>query len=145
MSEAMSGGCFCGGVKYIITEKPEGGIFNCHCSKCRKTSGAPFLTFTTVKREAFELIESSTIKEFPSSDEITRIFCGRCGCSVLDKSKTLYPDKYGVNIATLDDEQGHGLTPEGNIFAKYKAPWVVLNEKLPKSDEGELWLAHEDK
>ena len=44
----MRGGCFCGRVRYEVTGKP----FNetsCHCSMCRRSAGAPFVTWFSVR------------------------------------------------------------------------------------------------
>ena len=45
----LTGGCFCGRVRY----EARGPAFNrtsCHCSICRRTSGAPFVAWFSVAR-----------------------------------------------------------------------------------------------
>ena len=51
----MTGGCFCGFVRY----RADGAPFdetNCHCTICRRTSGAPFVAWFSVARADFAFI-----------------------------------------------------------------------------------------
>ncbi|KPW91720.1 hypothetical protein ALO50_01812 [Pseudomonas syringae pv. cerasicola] len=43
MSEIHSGGCHCGGLRYQF-DAPLRDIAHCHCSICRRTSGATVVT-----------------------------------------------------------------------------------------------------
>ena len=48
-----TGGCLCGDIRYRITKDPE-WAGHCHCSICRKQSGAPYTTGVQFAIEAFE-------------------------------------------------------------------------------------------
>ena len=52
MAEAITGGCLCGELRYEITG-PVSIVANCHCTMCRRASGAPFVTWAVVSRNAF--------------------------------------------------------------------------------------------
>ena len=43
----MEGGCLCGAIRYRISGAPH-RTTNCHCLHCRRSSGAPFLTWIEV-------------------------------------------------------------------------------------------------
>ncbi len=40
----LRGGCFCGNIRYEAVGTPFNET-NCHCSICRRTTGAPFVTW----------------------------------------------------------------------------------------------------
>ena len=46
------GGCLCGAVRYEATGEPY-NITHCHCADCRKSSGAPFVTWVSFRRHNF--------------------------------------------------------------------------------------------
>jgi hypothetical protein len=73
----LEGGCFCGFVRYRVSAEPTCET-NCHCSICRRTTGAAFVTWFTVPPAAFAFTTGSPAR-FRSSDHATRSFCPRCG------------------------------------------------------------------
>jgi hypothetical protein len=48
-----TGGCLCGDVRYRATGEAE-WVGNCHCTICRKVSGAAFGTMAVFSNDAFE-------------------------------------------------------------------------------------------
>jgi hypothetical protein len=43
----LDGGCLCGRIRYRLTAAPFDAGY-CHCTLCRRASGAPTLAFATV-------------------------------------------------------------------------------------------------
>ena len=73
----LKGGCYCGAIRYEARGTP----FNesiCHCSICRRTAGAPFVAWFSVKRSDFRLVQGSPVA-FQSTSKAVRKFCGACG------------------------------------------------------------------
>jgi hypothetical protein len=122
----LAGGCFCRFVRYRIDASPFHAA-NCHCSICRRTSGAPFVTWFTVPRKTFELV-SGEPTSFSSSDEGSRTFCPRCG-TPLTFSTRRWPDEIDVTCGSLDDPWQ--VPPKADIYVGDKVRWVVLDERLP--------------
>jgi hypothetical protein len=122
----LTGGCFCRFVRYRIDASPFHEA-NCHCSICRRTSGAAFVTWFTVPREAFELT-SGAPSSFSSSEEGTRAFCPRCGTPLTFSTRRL-PREIDVTAASLDEPSE--VPPKANIYVGTKLRWVVLDEDLP--------------
>ena len=52
----ISGGCLCGGVRFLIAEA-SGPFELCHCRRCRKATGSAFAAGIYVARENFELLQ----------------------------------------------------------------------------------------
>ena len=48
----IEGGCLCGAIRYRI-EDGEHPAANCHCTLCRRASGAPFVSWLVVPEAAF--------------------------------------------------------------------------------------------
>jgi hypothetical protein len=122
----LTGGCFCGFVRYESDGEPFDEA-NCHCSVCRRTSGAAFVTWCSVPRRAFRW-SSGQASSFASSDNGTRTCCPRCGTSLTFSSRHL-PDEIDIAVASLDEPSG--VAPKADIHVGTKLPWVVLDSTLP--------------
>jgi hypothetical protein len=78
----ITGGCLCGGVGYEISGKL-GAAVNCHCSICRRHSGAALLIGVIVPRANFKWTKGQKLlRTYQSSQWGVRIFCGRCGSNL---------------------------------------------------------------
>ena len=55
MADTVRGACLCGAVQFEVT-LPTLGCCHCHCSICRRFSGAGYATFFQVGRERFRLL-----------------------------------------------------------------------------------------
>jgi hypothetical protein len=122
----LEGGCFCGFVRYEAGGTPSQET-NCHCSICRRTSGAPFVAWFTVSIYDFRFVtgEPAGVR---SSDHGTRSFCPRCGTALTFQSSR-FPEQVDVTIASLDEPER--VTPKDNTYTSAKLPWVTLDENLP--------------
>ena len=78
----MKGECLCGNVKFEISEKVR-NFYQCHCSLCRKATGASANTATFVQGEAFRWISGeSDIKSYKKPSGYRSDFCSVCGSLV---------------------------------------------------------------
>ena len=117
----MTGGCFCGFVRY----RADGAPFdetNCHCTICRRTSGAPFVAWFSVARADFAFIAGEPAR-FRSSDHGERTFCPRCG-TPLTFTSTRSPEAIDVTIGSLD--QPDRVVPRDHTQAATRLSWVDL-------------------
>lgn len=134
MRAKLTGGCLCGGVRYELTRPPVWS-HNCHCSRCRKSSGAAFASNLFFSQEAFsysrgeELLVSFKV---PEAERFTHVFCSRCGSSLpfVNEARRLV----GVPMGTLDDDPG--FSPRAHIFVDSRAPWYAITDTLPQYAEG---------
>jgi len=99
MSEAFSGGCQCGAVRYRFTAKPTGAHI-CHCRMCQKAFGAFYAPLVGGPAETFEITRGQ-IATFMSSDQAERGFCARCGTPLT--FRYVDGDWMSVSIGSLDD------------------------------------------
>ena len=78
----MKGECLCGNVKFEISEEIR-NFYQCHCSLCRKVTGASANTATFVQGNAFRWISGeSDIKSYKKPSGYRSDFCSVCGSLV---------------------------------------------------------------
>ena len=123
----LTGGCLCGGVRYELSEPPH-GVTDCHCLDCRRSSGAPYVTWGIVHREKFNLL-SGTLRRVPYAGRV-RGFAACCGTHILFEDTPDWPT-VDIAIATLDDPRP--FPPTKAIWTEDKLPWVALDPSIPSS------------
>ena len=119
VNNITEGGCFCGSVRYSF-ESYNYPSANCHCSMCRRTSGAAFLSWMAVPLTAFEYKKGSP-KKLISSNQGSRNFCQDCGTPLtclLDE----YPKYIYVTICSLDNPQD--FEPSGDLYVEDMLNWI---------------------
>ncbi len=127
----LKGSCLCGGIRYEI-DNEIGPITNCHCSQCRKASGASFATNASVPAASFRFITGAELlREWESSPGKRRCFCGRCGSPILKRSDDT-PETLRLRLGTLDSDPRR--KPSKHIYVGSKAPWVEITDDLPASN-----------
>lgn len=126
--QAIAGGCFCGKVGYAVSGVPFGEA-NCHCSICRRVSGAPFVAWFTVRSNEFRWTkeEPATLR---SSGHAVRTFCSNCGTPLTFVSIEC-PGEIDVTTCSLEDPTL--IPPKEHIHVDSKLPWVHLSGGLPES------------
>lgn len=121
-----TGGCLCGAVRYRLTAEPK-YVTHCHCADCRRSTGAPFVTWASVSQAhlVWEQGEPRTIQWA----ERLRTFCPHCGTALtfayLAKERWL-----DVTVASLDAPEL--LHPQYHVWVEDKLPWVQLGDRLPQ-------------
>ena len=129
---SAQGSCLCGGVRYEVDEGGFGRVVNCHCSMCRKATGAAFRTRASVKPAAFRwLAGEALVSRYQSSPGETRTFCRVCGATLA----TFLADKeIGLPLGTLDDDPL--VRPSAHVFVDSKAAWFEITDGLPRFSQG---------
>lgn len=122
---SLQGGCYCGAVRYVANGKPFNSTL-CHCTDCRRVSGAPALAWFSVKFA--DLHWTGTPKRFSSSAGIERGFCPSCG-TTLSFHDGRWPEEIDIATATLDDPEQ--LPPGDHTFARSRLGWMKLCDDLP--------------
>lgn len=122
------GGCLCGQVRYELTERPY-RIADCHCVDCRRSSGAPYVTWGIVHREHYKLLQGE-VRRVAHADRLRR-FAACCGTPLLFEDFENCPE-VDVPLATLDDPSG--FRPERAIWTEDKLPWITLDPHLRATD-----------
>lgn len=126
---AITGGCLCGAVRYEI-EDPMSFMGNCHCSMCRRWSGAAYSTWGILGEAAFRWSAGEDlVQAYASSPGRERCFCSKCGSPLVSKHAGVIGE---VVAGSLDGDPG--LRPREHIFVGSKAPWHEICDDLPRHD-----------
>ncbi len=128
----VKGSCLCGGITYQV-DGAFGRVVNCHCSMCRKATGAAFRTRAAVPPAAFRWLSGEDlVSAYKSSPGETRTFCRVCGATL----PTFFSDRpeVGLPLGTLDDDPG--VRPSAHVWVDSKAPWWEITDSLPQYSEG---------
>lgn len=96
----LNGQCHCGAVTYTMTDATHHHAL-CHCSDCRRHSGAPAVAWGLVDNDAITI--NGDYQTYASSEHGRRHFCGACGTSLFYTNEVAFPGQIDVQTATLDD------------------------------------------
>src|SRR5262245_52564264 len=118
--------CLCGAVTWD-TEGPLQIMSHCHCSRCRKAHGTPFVTFATAPADGFQLRGKERVGRWESSPGFFRYFCTSCG-SVLPGD----PWEGLVFLPAGNMLEDPGVRPGAHIFVGSKSPWYEIKDALPR-------------
>ena len=132
-ARTLEGRCFCGAVHYAVADEFRYAV-NCHCSDCRRTTGAAFKPFAG--------IESGKLRVTAGEDAIMRFgdefghnaHCKMCGSllySLVRAGAFVH-----VAMGTLVDDPS--IRPTHHIFVASKAPWYTITDNLPQFAEHAL-------
>ncbi len=121
------GGCHCGAVRYEVAGEPQ-HVALCHCSDCRKSSGAPMVAWAAFAEEQFKLVEGEPVT-FNSSGAAMRSFCPKCGSGLYYRNAEFLPGIVDIQSATLDDPEA--LPPGAHIQTAERIGWMETAHSLP--------------
>jgi hypothetical protein len=132
-TSGVRGSCLCGGVRYEVDPEALGRVVHCHCSMCRKATGAAFRTRVAVRARGFRwLAGEALVSRYASSPPEERTFCRVCGSTL--PTFFLDRDEIGLPLGTLDDDPG--VRPSAHVWVDSKAPWWTIEDALPQYSEG---------
>ena len=130
MNQPFTGGCLCGAIRYRI-DAPLNSVSACHCTHCRRISGAgsshnalvptSAVTFTAGKTKVYK-------DTADSGNALFRNFCGDCGSSLFSQREKT-PETTVLKVGTLDDASGLSLAM--NIWTDSALPWMHIDPAVP--------------
>lgn len=130
-----NGSCACGAVAYEAKIDPK--VTKCHCSICRKTSGASYMDFVVAPLGEFTYTKGEqTLSRFESSPGNFRVFCPSCGSHMPSAHESM--GIAFIPAGTLDSEEP--LIETTHMFVGSKVKWhpllpgLVEFETYPKQD-----------
>lgn len=123
----ITGGCLCGSVRYQSSGVSTHPTL-CHCSTCRRASGAHLLGWVTFSKQEFRFTAIPPT-EFHSSTKVTRTFCSRCGTPLTYWHENS-PNEIDVTIGSLDAPDK--VAPADHIWMSDALAWDKPTDGLPQ-------------
>jgi hypothetical protein len=108
----IHGSCLCGKVRFALDDDAPQFINHCHCSMCRKVTGAAWGSFLHADGLGFRWLAGESANMPVLEDEGRHVI---------------------VPAGGLDDDPG--VRPVVHIHCGSKAPWSEIGDALPRSDE----------
>ena len=126
----LTGQCLCAAVRYEVADDFVYAM-NCHCSNCRRTTGAAFKPFAGIARDELRVIEGADKLLVFGDEKANDIHCRLCGSLLY----SVVRDGTFVHVAMgslLDDP---AIRPTRHIFVGSRAPWFTITDDLPQYEE----------
>ena len=114
----ITGGCFCGAVRYEISQGAYTAA-NCHCTMCRRIHAAPFVSWLVVPLPDFSYTRGQPDR-LQSSESSERYFCNACGTHIACVNEA-HPEIVDVTIGSLEDPAPFEPTLE--VYEDTRLPW----------------------
>lgn len=128
---ALAGRCLCSAVHYVVADDFRYAM-NCHCSNCRRATGAAFKPFAGIERDKLSIVKGEdNLLRFGDEDAAHDIHCQTCGSllySVVREGAFVH-----VTLGTLADAPS--IRPSKHIFVGSKAAWFTITDDLPQFEE----------
>lgn len=132
----LTGGCFCGAVRYRIDAFPF-LLYACHCTQCQRQSGSAFALNMPVATGSFQITTGSPKvwrRPTTSGDDIANsFFCDTCGNRIY-AGRDSRPESLNVRAGTLDDTSW--LVPAAHFFMQNAQLWERADDDAPCYDIG---------
>ncbi|MCG8377934.1 MAG: GFA family protein [Proteobacteria bacterium] len=125
----VKGSCLCQKVKYEYNDTID-EVAICHCFQCKRAQGTVFATNSPVNASQFSITQGADLmKEYFSSPNKKRVFCGNCGSPIYSQHTEL-PEIIRLRLGTVTE--GHIPEPNYEIFCESESKWLSENTNRPK-------------
>lgn len=123
----LKGKCLCGAVRFTVDDAFRYALI-CHCSQCRRATGAACKPFAGIERSRLKVVAGlrRLLRYGNSRDHDVR--CATCGSFLYS---VVRGGKYAhVNLGSLLDTPS--IRPTAHIYVGSKAPWHEIADDLPQ-------------
>jgi hypothetical protein len=125
--KTLSGGCHCGAVRFELADEAAFATV-CHCTDCRRHSGAPIVAWAMAPASAVAV--TGKVEVYRSSETGERSFCSACGTGLFFANTSLRRmGMMQVRIAALDDPDS--VRPQAQVQTAERIIWMASAHELP--------------
>jgi hypothetical protein len=123
----LTGECYCRAVRFEVWDAFSYAM-NCHCSNCRRTTGAAFKPFAGIPQDRLRIVHGENQRMIVGDDTTHDAHCACCGSLLY--SRVREGQWVHVAMGTLLDTPS--IRPSAHIFVGSKAPWHEITDNLPQ-------------
>jgi hypothetical protein len=120
-----TGGCRCGGVRFEATAEPT-SVGYCHCTDCRRATGAPVSAFVGFPIDS-AVLSGDTARVYENG-AVTRSFCGACGSPIAYIDQRIGDHIYFM-LGVMDTPADY--KPTRHAYVREQLPFVHMPDGLP--------------
>ncbi|WP_299283702.1 GFA family protein [uncultured Tateyamaria sp.] len=122
----MSARCYCGASQLAFSKSPA-TVAYCHCTDCRRWTGAPVAAFAAFERTA---VTGDLDAPYVTDSGVERWSCATCR-SPLAACFPYLPDQIYVPVGLFD--QIETLVPKLHSHADNTLTWLHIDDDLPRA------------
>ena len=121
------GGCYCGNLRYAVSDEPLNTAI-CHCKSCQRQTGSAFSVVMALPRGSVSMDGSVATYDITGDDGAVsrRYFCQKCGSPIAIDPATM-PAVTFLNVGTLDDTSK--VKPEVQLWCESAQSWVRVSDE----------------
>jgi len=129
----LTGGCLCGGVRFVVSEAPVSAGY-CHCTRCQRRTGSAAAVSARLAPGSLRIESGEEIvRSYVPDDGFAKDYCSACGSALWSRNPD-DPDWISVRLGAFDDDPG--LRPSYRQFVAYAACWEPIpGDGLPRFSE----------
>ncbi|MDX7953321.1 GFA family protein [Lichenihabitans sp. Uapishka_5] len=123
----LAGRCLCGRLSYQVEDAFDFAV-NCHCSACRRTTGAAFKPIAGIPRHKLALRQGEAdVFQYREATSFN-VNCRTCGSFLY----AVVRDGTYLHVAMGSLVDTPSIRPSAHIFVGSKAPWFTITDDLPQ-------------
>jgi len=127
----VNGSCLCGAVGFSA-RLPSKWCAHCHCSMCRKSHGAGYVTWVGFEADQVSITRGADrLSWFDSSPGAQRGFCMTCGSSLFFRSER-WAGELHIALGCMDNDIDR--RPQANVFFNTHVAWMPVDTTLKQVD-----------
>lgn len=128
----MQGSCWCGGVRFEVSE-PFIALTFCHCTSCKRISGGVGTANGRARTEWIDVKQGRELLTTYQPDEgSAKTFCSVCGSNLFGGG---WPDSEQASVRLSAIDSGLNQKPDRHNYVRSVAPWETLPEDgLPRHE-----------
>lgn len=127
-TQSAHGSCLCGAVQFEAC-LPAKWVAHCHCTRCQRAHGAPFVTWVGVDASGTVISDTSgALTWYVTLEDAGRGFCRICGSPMFFRSPR-WPGE--LHIARALFLEPVDLAPQSHVHFDTRVNWVCLCDGLP--------------
>lgn len=126
----LIGECYCRAVRFEVADEFSYAM-NCHCSSCRRTTGAAFKPFAGIPHDKLRIVRRGDLRMIFGDETTHNAHCARCGSLLYSRVR----EGQWVHVAMGTLVDAPSIRPSAHIFVGSKAPWYEITDNLPQYRE----------
>jgi len=104
---------------------------NCHCSRCRASTGTAFKAFAGIKRDELTITSGADQLFIVREEDGNDTRCAVCASLLF----SVVRDGEYVHVAMGSLVDPPSIRPSEHIYVGSKAPWFEITDDLPQHEE----------
>lgn len=127
---SMQGSCWCGAVRFEISE-PFISLSFCHCTSCKRISGGVGTANGRARTEWIDVKQGrDLLTTFQPDEGSAKTFCSVCGSNLFGGG---WPESEHSSVRLSSIDGGLEQKPEAHTYVRSVAPWETLpDDGLPR-------------